>query len=115
MKRDDDFIRALLFEAESSDQDLMIFEDLSPTLEDEKRKVHTLLLCDSGFFARNGQYRYRITNQGHDYLAVIRDDTIWKKTKEGAAKLGGGTLGMMRDLALALAKQRIADLTGLSF
>ena len=41
---------------------------------------------------------FRMTNQGHDYLDAIRSDTIWAKTKTGAAELGGTTLGMMMQL-----------------
>ena len=57
---------------------------------------------------------YRMTNAGHDYLDAIRSDTIWKKTKDGAAELGGVTLGMMRDIAIGYLKQEAATKLGIS-
>lgn len=106
MKRDDDYIRELLFEAEAS-QDLYVtaFLHLNMTAEETRRHQHAELLCDAGFFQAVNKGVYRITNQGHDYLAAIRSDTVWGKTKEAAGKLGGVTLGIMKDLAVAIIKQ----------
>ena len=58
---------------------------------------------------------YRMTNQGHDYLEAIRSDTVWNKTKQGAAEVGGMTLGMMKDLAIAYFKQEVAGKLGINF
>lgn len=100
MKRDDDLIRELLFEAESSDDPLFgPFDD-----EDETGYAHAILLCDAGFFHEVHSGIFRLTNQGHDYLAAIRDDGIWQKTKEAASTAGGVGLGVMKDIAVAYAK-----------
>ena len=56
-----------------------------------------------------------MTNQGHDYLEAIRSDTVWNKTKQGAAEVGGMTLGMMKDLAIAYFKQEVAGKLGINF
>jgi hypothetical protein len=73
----DDYIRALLLEAEASDQMFIIVAShLAPNDEEKKRLVHTQWLCDAGFFAQVGKQTYRITNQGHDYLAAIRNEGV---------------------------------------
>lgn len=54
-----------------------------------------------------------MTNQGHDYLAAIRSDTMWNKTKEGAAAIGGVTIGMMKDIAIGYVKQEAKEKLGL--
>ncbi|WP_412050248.1 DUF2513 domain-containing protein [Hoeflea sp. Naph1] len=106
MKRDDDYIRQLLLESEASSEPyLMAVQHLSMTTEEQKRHQHAELLCDAGFFEAVNKGVYRITNQGHDYLAAVRSDTVWNKTKESAGQLGGVTLGIMRDLAVGYIKQ----------
>lgn len=115
MVRDDEYIRELLLEAEASD-DPYFFAPLalSPSSDDLKRHVHANLLRDAGYVAEVHEAVFRLTNQGHDYLAAIRNDTIWQKTKDGASIVGGVTLGMMKDIALAYVKQEIADKTGIT-
>lgn len=114
MVRDDDFIRDLLMEAEASNDPYILAPlVINPCDEDLKKHVHSTLLCDAGLFAEESEGVFRITNQGHDYLAAIRNDTVWKKTKAGALAVGGVTLGMMKDIALAYVKQEIIEKTGL--
>lgn len=133
MKRDDDLLRCILMEAEQTSEAFQeAFTFLSATDEDNKRSHHLKLLQDASFivvideqrffdigFPENAgrsyykSYTYRLTNAGHDYLVAIRSDTIWKKTKDSAAQVGGMTLGMMRDLAIAYAKQELKGKLGI--
>jgi hypothetical protein len=55
-----------------------------------------------------------ISFEGHDYLDAIRSETIWNKTREGASKLGGVTLGIIKDLAVAYIKQEAAYKLGIT-
>lgn len=52
-----------------------------------------------------------ITIIGHNFINAIKDDTIWNKTKNVAAKIGNHTLGFMEgvahDVAVESAKQII--------
>lgn len=115
MKRDDDYIRALLMECEaSSDIYILATLHMNSSPEGLKRHHHAELLCDAGLFKSENKGVYRMTNQGHDYLAVIRNDTIWTKTKAGAAKVGGTTLGMLKDIAVAYVKQEATERLGIS-
>ena len=114
MKRDDDYIRTLLIEAEASnDPYILALMTLKPSEDKLRRHVHAEWLADAGFFLEVNNGVFRITNQGHDYLAAIRNDTVWAKTKEGAAKVGGVTLNMMKDIAVSYLKKEIAEKTGL--
>ena len=58
--------------------------------------------------------RFRITNQGHDHLAAIRDEGVWKKAKGAASGLGGVTLGVMKDLAIGYLKQESSQRLGIT-
>jgi hypothetical protein len=106
MRRDDDYIRALLFEAEASDQPVLLATlAAKPDPERLKRHMHAKWLSDAGLFEEVNPGVFRITNQGHDYLAAIRDEGVWKRTKDVAAGLGGVTLGIMKDIAVGYLRQ----------
>jgi len=115
MKRDDDYIRDLLFEAEASDQPyLLAVLVMSPSEADLKRYMHAVWLSDAGFFQEVNKGVFRITNQGHDYLAAIRDDGVWQKTKTAASTAGGVGLGVMKDIAVAYVRQELSDRLGIA-
>lgn len=111
MKRDDDYIRQLLLEAEESD-DLYIRakKSMSSDQEELKRYMHAQWLSDAGLLLEVDDCVFRITNQGHDYVAVIRSNTVWNKTKVAASAVGGVTLSMMKDIAIGIAKQELGRL-----
>jgi hypothetical protein len=50
-----------------------------------------------------------MTNQGYDYLEAIKNETVWAKTKEEVTKLGGATVDMIKDIAVALIKREFAE------
>lgn len=103
-----------MFEAEGSAEPYLIaVEHLSMTAGEQKRHQHAEVLCDAGFFVAVNKGVYRITNQGHDYIAAVRTETVWNKTKEAANQLGGVTLGIMKDLAVAYIKQEAKERLGL--
>ena len=111
MKRDNDFIRNLLFEMEKLDDIAMEAPwDISSNAEEKKRYHHAQLLCDAGLFQEvEAPGVYRMTNQGYDYLESIRSNKIWEKTKAGAAEISGITLEIMRGLAAAYLKQEVKE------
>ena len=114
MKRDDEYIRELLFEAEESNepyQMAVLYMNMPP--EELKRHQHFELMVDAGLFQAVNSGVYRMTNQGHDYLNAIRNDTVWEKTKAGASQLGGATLGIMKDIAISYLKQELSEKLGL--
>ncbi|GGB91045.1 hypothetical protein GCM10011363_04530 [Marivita lacus] len=113
MKRDDDLIRKLLIETEAAEEwRVTVFEGLNNPPEEEQRNYHIKLLCDAGLMTWETGIMYRMTNQGHDYLDAVRSDNIWQKTKDGAAQVGGMTLGMMKELAIAYLKKEAKDRLG---
>lgn len=85
MKRDMDLIRLLLVEVEGETK-----PDLSGYTE-EQQVYHAVLLIEAGFVHgtvlsdENGDpvdaRISRLTNEGHDFLDAVRDDTIWNKAK----------------------------------
>lgn len=114
MKRDDDYIRQLLLELEESNSLYLVAPlAMRASAEELKRHQHAELLCDAGFFEAVNKGIYRMTNQGHDYLEAVRSNVVWEKTKKGVASVGGATLGIVKDLAVAYLKQEVKAKTGI--
>ncbi len=113
-KRDDDFLREMMLGFEASNETIFIIGGvMGMPPEEQKKEYHVKLACDAGFMLETNRGVYRLTSQGHDYIDAIRSDTVWDKTKEGASKVGGFSLGMMRDLAIAYVKQEAAEKLGI--
>ncbi|SIS86693.1 DUF2513 domain-containing protein [Phaeovulum vinaykumarii] len=115
MKRDDEYIRELLFKYEADEDWLLFMPGLTKDDDAEwNERGHVHLMIDEGLVAPVGKHGMRLTSAGHDYLDAIRNDGIWEKTKEGAAAVGGATLGMMKDIAVAYLKQAAAEKLGIT-
>jgi hypothetical protein len=116
VKRDDDLIRQLLFEFEADDDWLILMpgDTNDSSEEDRKKRYYMLLLADEGMLAFVQRSSMRMTSQGHDMLDAIRSDTIWKRAKDGAASVGGVTLGMLKDLAVAYLKKEASERLGIT-
>ena len=131
MKRDMDLIRALLLKLEAigSSHKVMAFtaddEEIAIEGYDEEQIAYHLMLLNeaglidsggvrSGRFA-SGEFSFRrLTWNGHEFLDSVRDPEVWRMTKAGAAKVGGWTFGLIKDLATAVIKETVKEKTGLS-
>lgn len=63
-----------------------------------------------------GQTRFLIqdlTPNGHEFLANIRKDTIWNKTKETAASVGSFSLGALTQIATGVVQAMITAHLGI--
>ena len=113
MRRDDDYIRELMLELEACDEWVIFFQLLDDSdAVATRRYYHLRLLADAGFLEETGRHsgNFRITNSGHDFLGLIRDDTIWGKTRHAVSHLGGASLQMLSTVAEAYLRQGLAKL-----
>ena len=118
--RDLDRMRKLLLRAEAlpvdPDEDFCSgYVDLMNNLSPDDA-YQLLLMRDAGLIEGEDANLglFRIKNAGHDYLDAIRDEDIWKKTKDGASKVGGVTLGIFKDIAIAYVKQAVTEKLGIN-
>jgi len=114
MRRDNDFIRTLLFKYENETDWLLMEEGdtIGAFGEERREQYHMHLMMDEGLLCPVGRGTFRMTSYGHDYLDAIRDDTIWNKTKVGAAKVGGASLKLVFDIATTYVKQKASEIVG---
>lgn len=115
MRRDLNLIRTLLLKLEEIDLMAGDFTILEPPFEElglEETSVdevwhHLACLQQSGlivaehYTARDGFTFHRLSWEGCDFLDAVRDPEVWKRAKAGATKMGGWTLGLLKDLGTA--------------
>lgn len=51
-----------------------------------------------------------LTLRGHEFLDTIRDEWIWKQTRDAATAVGGGTIELLFSLAKGFARQKLSSL-----
>lgn len=129
MKRDMDVVRELLFRIEAihlSAGTATFLSVIEPPLtlpgENPDDIYHAMrLIVDAGFLdmtKTQGADSFGVRGlswRGHDFLDTIRDEEIWRQTKEGAKKAGGFTVDLLADLAKGLIKTQIKKYTGVDF
>ncbi len=123
MKRDMDFVRELLLIIEEKDKPNLanLLQADADKQQYEKLAGHLeLLINEAGFvsgikahtMSGKNWLDLRLTWAGHDYLDSVRDPEIWRQTKAGAAKAGGFTIDLLKELAKGLIKKKIEEHTG---
>lgn len=125
MKRDFDYVRKILLDIEGGQTE---FETIDPDDEDEidnpdredkvKLAYHLNIMRQAGLIdvmtETFGGYELRgLTWEGHDFLDTVCDPEVWRKTKEGAGKVGGLTFGLIKDLGTAYLKHVAKERLGL--
>lgn len=110
MKRDNEYLRELLFEIENADDDLFYsLITMGMSSDERKQHYHVQLLCDEGYMIQVSDQAYRLTSEGHDFIDAIRDNGIWENTKKAVAETGGSaTLQMLKAIAIGFLKKKLS-------
>ncbi len=128
MKRDLGLVRELLIKLEALP--VGMYEAWTITPDDRKIPVdgydenqiayHLSLLQERGLIdvpdaqPMIGIVFTRLSWEGHDFLDAVRDPEIWKKTKGRADAIGSWTFEIVKELAKAYKKQKVAQYGGVS-
>ncbi len=127
MKRDLDLVRRLLLKIEErhniASSDLACDELISASHElvsyhlqmmiQEAGLAKGISIPDMDEDARDGWEDIELTWKGHDFLDQVRDDEIWRLTKEGVTKAKGFSFDLLASLAKGLAREKIKKHTGI--
>lgn len=126
MRRDMDLIRNLMLRFEELHQTIgtllldfddenLRFDGYEPiTIAEHVRLLAEGRLIDAKVTGQGDVLLNSITWLGHDFLDSVRDDEIWRKTKEGISSAGGFTVDLAKALAKGLIKKQLENLTGVS-
>ena len=95
MKRDMDLVRLIFLEVEKHDANLASYESIKiDGYSSSEIREHVILLekagliSDAHYTIDGSVWVQRITWDGYDYLDKVRDNTIWKKTKDAIKEKG---------------------------
>ena len=115
MKRDYDYLRALMFEIEEDEGEVYLFAlTLDASREEQKKQHHLDLLCDEGYLEQVNKHVYRLTSMGHDFIESVRDGGIWEKAKAAVTETGGNaTIELVKKVAHGLLVKKLQEHTGI--
>jgi hypothetical protein len=125
MKRDMDLVREILLQIEAAIEPPRM-SDLELTKIDEQHvqrvAYHMQMLVDEIGFVRGidassmdgpDWINLELTWSGNEFLDAIRDPEVWRRTKEGAKKVGGVSIEFAWEMAKAYGKHVIKEKLGL--
>lgn len=126
MKRDMDLLRQLLLKLETCNEDdgqsIWHYKSNDMPIDGyswEQVLYHYQLAVEAGLVDQGGQgvmngflFR-RLTWAGHDFVDAVRDDDIWRKTRQGATAAGGFSVELLKDLAKGFIRKKISEHTGI--
>lgn len=128
MKLNNDCIRDILIAIEAMDYGSVYTMDklheLLPSYSYDELQYHCTQLLDAGLIKATtisvkGTFYPQIrritdlTCPGHQFLADIRSDTNWNKTKEIAKNVGSESLHALKDIAVGVVTSAIHSTFGL--
>lgn len=124
MKLNPDCVRDILLAAEevTDGKNLQVW-DCGESYKDysaEEFRYHVLqckrygYFIDGDFVGRTDNFRFTdISPRAHDFLADLRDNTIWQKTKKKAAEIGVSSLQILAQIAAAVVQAQLTNALGL--
>ena len=119
MKRNLDLIRHILLTTENTNlSELSVLDYVTESYSFGDVSYHIELLADAGYLVvldistlssvYSDYLVRRLTNQGHDFLNSIRNDTIFNKTKHTVlSRVGNVALDVIKEIATAIAKNQL--------
>lgn len=126
MKRNMDLLRLILLKLEAIDENEkqgiwhLTGNDLPiEGFSWEQVRYHYDLSVEAGLVDQggrgvmNGIMFRRLTWAGHDFVDAVRDDDIWRKTRQGASAAGGFSVDLLKDLAKGFIRKKISEHTGI--
>ena len=116
MKRDPELVRSILVTMESHPTYMAMLDDLEAVTDKPEIMVgHLKLLVDAGYVdvvrtSKGATMGWRLTWSGHEFLDATRDPEIWRKTREGAKKVGSASIPFMLEMATSYAKAKAIEM-----
>lgn len=113
MKRDMEKVRSVLLAIEAMDRPFFVstnpgsFGGTEGSLETVE---YFKLLHSAGFLESSQRSVYRLSWAGHEFLDSVRDPEIWRKTKEGAGKVGSWSVKLLAEMASGFIRMKAVEL-----
>lgn len=108
-----DKVRGVMLALEAADSPFVMLMNgtaLGGTEDWRETVEYIVLLHSAGFLESAQRSTYRISWAGHEFLESVRDPEIWRKTKDGARKVGSGSIKLLGELAFGFARAKAQDL-----
>jgi hypothetical protein len=112
MRRDDDLIRDMMLELEEDADWIVIWVPNQNDPVEMAKYYHLRLLADEGFLEVTGRFQqsFRITNAGHDFLALMREAGLWGQIKAKAKAAPGHSLRFLFEIGQSLVREKLREI-----
>jgi hypothetical protein len=119
MTRDMDLVRKLLITIETAEFTSRLSNPVIEGYDEITVDHHVFLMWEAGLVEAidintlgSGPHKRaaarRLTWDGHEAIALLRNDTVWSKTKAAVAKVGGASIPMVLEVAARYVKEQLA-------
>lgn len=114
-------IRQILLDLESNDdKNVYPMEDILRVVAEKDECVvpHARRMIEAGLLAplidNNTEHRgkYSLSSAGYEFLDSVRDEELWRKTKEAAESIKSFGIEILRDIAKGFIATQIKRLSG---
>lgn len=106
-----DLIRGMLLWMEQSDDRIFYLNGFKVFRDSEDVTLfHLHLLVSAGFVEKPREHSFMVTWEGHEFLDKIRDEEIWRKTKDKAEKVGSWSVKLLGELASGIIRAKATEL-----
>lgn len=122
MELNKDLIREILLTLEADTRDPREPKELKiPEHSQQEISYHVHLLAEAGYIQAIDLGDMRgdlwlpqcLTYAGHEFLDTVRDPEIWRDTKEGAKKIGAGSVQVLFEVGRAIIKAKAMQHLGI--
>lgn len=130
MRRDPELIRLLMLKLESWEKPSTAVFNMSYTkllpdngFSQDELHYHVSQILQKGWvdtagapwhMSISGQFTFAgLTPAGHDFVDSVRDEDVWRLTKDGLKGMGSYTLETIAALGKGYMKKKLTELTGI--
>ena len=124
MKRDMDLVRSIMLKVADSDEPISICDFVDAEHDKQLVGYHISIMRDAGLVKASimpadddPYYSCRVSSltwEGNDFLDVVRNETVWEKTKSAISKtVGSATFEMVKSMAVKIGEAMLLAQIGI--
>jgi len=119
MKRDMELIRKILIYFENKPDDHLVKNLEIDGYDPKMVQHHLVMIFEAGFIAAEPErtntdrvikvYPFRLTWDGHEFLAAAKNDSIWSKTKKNVfSKVSDIPFSLLKEILIATIRSELS-------
>lgn len=109
IESESEYNKGVTFEPKKSDLDLLSKYSATELFYHLRQCNESSFFYDASWYLNGGCYIRDLSPYGHQFLADIRSDSTWNKTKDIAKKVGSNSLDSLRQIAVGVISELVKN------